>query len=89
VYTATLNAWTEWKLGRTAMGAEVREEGIYSTSLGREMDETQHFPVRGEHDVRYTKRDYRTNVSYFLEHDVMLAHWTFSAGVMAQRNTAS
>lgn len=89
VYTATLNAWTQWALGRTAMGAEVREEGIYSTSLGREMDETQWFPVRGEDDILYTKRDNRTNVSFFLEHNVVLRDWTLSAGVMAQRNTAA
>lgn len=89
VYTATLNAWTEWRLGRTAVGAEVREEGIYSTSLGREMDEALQFPVRGERDIRYTLRDNRTNVSYFLEHNAVVGRWTLSAGVMAQRNTAS
>lgn len=89
VYSATLNAWTEWRLGRTAVGAEVREEGIYSTSLGREMDIAMRFPVRGRPDILYTRRDNRTNVSYFLEHNAVVGRWTFSAGVMAQRNTAA
>ena len=34
VFTAAINAWTQWALGRTAFGAEVRNENIYSTNLG-------------------------------------------------------
>lgn len=89
VYTAGVNAWTSWALGRTAVGAEMREEGIYSTNLGRPMDASQHFAVPGEDGVFYTKHDSRTNMSYFVEHNVVLQQWTFSAGVMAQKNTAA
>ena len=39
VWTAGLNAWVPWKLGRTAFGAEVREEEIFSTNLGRPLTE--------------------------------------------------
>lgn len=87
VYTAQLGAWTSWCLGRTAVGAEVREEGIYSTNLGRPLDESQQFGVKGHDGILYTKHDSRTNVSYFAEHNVILDRWTISAGVMAQRNT--
>lgn len=89
VYTLGLNAWTAWALGRTAFGAELREEGIYSSNLGRPMDESQYFRVPGETDIFYTKHDSRTNMSYFIEHNVVLKQWTLSAGVMAQKNTAA
>lgn len=89
VYTAGINAWTQWALGRTAVGAEVREEGLYSTSLGYELDASQQFHVRGTDSINYTRHASRTNVSYFAEHNVVLNRWTLSAGVMAQRNTST
>ncbi len=87
VFVAGLGAWTDWSLGRTAVGAEVRQEGILSTSLGRPLDEAQQVPIRGE-TVRYTNRDNRTNMSYYAEHDVVWRGLTVSLGVMANRNTA-
>lgn len=87
VFTAGLSAWTDWALGRTAIGAELRQEGILSTTLGQPLDEAQLVPVRGE-DVRYTRRDNRTNISYYLEHNVAWRGLTASVGVMANRNTA-
>ncbi len=89
VFTAGLNAWTQWALGRTALGAELRQEGIYSSNLGRPMDSTQYFRVHGQRDSYYTRKDDRTNLSYFLEHTVLLRRWTLSAGLMAQRNTST
>ena len=83
-----LSALNAWRLGRTAIGAEIREEGIYSSSLGREMEPSLHFPVRGEEGIFYTRHDARTNVSYFMEHNVLLRRWTLSAGVIADRNTS-
>ena len=88
VFTASLNAWTQWALGRTAFGTELREESIYSTNLGRDMDEAQWVHIRGERGRYYSKHDDRTNVSYFLEHNVVWRHFTLSAGVMAERNNA-
>ena len=88
VYTASVNAWTKWKLGRTALGAEVREEEIFSTNLGRLLEEGQQPHIAGTPDGHYTKRDGRTNVSYYLEHNVVWRGLTVSAGVMAQRNSA-
>lgn len=88
VFTASLNAWTQWALGRTAFGTELREESIYSTNLGRDMDEAQWVHIRGEQGRYYSKHDDRTNVSYFLEHNVVWRHFTLSAGVMAERNNA-
>lgn len=88
VFTAGLNAWTDWKLGRTAFGAEIREEAIYSTNLGRPLAEGQQVAVAGEKGKMYTKHDDRTNVSYFLEHNLVWRWLTLSPGLMAVRNNA-
>lgn len=66
VYGVRLNGWFQWVAGRTAFGAELRQEGVASTSLG-------------DHD--------RSNISFNLEHNVLLRRWTVSAGVSAVMNT--
>ena len=88
VFAASLNAYTDWALGRTAVGAELREEVIYSTNLGRELTEEQWVSIAGQPGRSYNRRDDRTNLSYFLEHNVVWRQFTLSAGVMAERNNA-
>lgn len=88
VFAASLNAYTDWTLGRTAVGAELREEVIYSTNLGRELSEDQYVGIGGQPGRFYNRRDDRTNLSYFLEHNVVWRQFTLSAGVMAERNNA-
>lgn len=87
VYGLNLNAWTRWKLGKTAVGAEVRNEGILSTNLGRPMNNDS-VKAHGESDIFYKKKDNRTNISYYLEHDILLRQVTISLGLMANVNTA-
>lgn len=87
VYGVNLNAYFTTLIGKTSVGVEMREEGIYSTSLGRPMEEKQYVDVPWHYGRQYTKKDNRTNLSYYLEHDVILRKATFSAGVMANRNT--
>lgn len=86
VYGASLNARTEWALGTTSIGAELRNEGIHSTNLGRPLAEKDYVDIPG-HSGQYTHRDNRTNLCYFFEHDLVLRQWTFSAGIMANMNT--
>lgn len=88
VYGMNLNAHFKTLLGKTAFGAELRSEGILSTTLGKPLEEDQYVKVPGERDVVYTKKDNRTNVSYYLEHNILLRRWTLSMGVMANMNTA-
>lgn len=88
VFTASLSAWAEWALGRTAVGAELREETIYSTNLGREVAEEQYVSIPHENGRYYTRHDDRTNISYFLEHNIVWRNFTLSAGVMGERNNA-
>ena len=88
VTTLGLGAWTDWTAGRTAFGAEMREEAIYSSNLGRPLDSLKYVPIRGESGHWYDHHDRRTNVSYYLEHNIVLLQWTISAGVMAQHNSS-
>lgn len=88
VYGVTLNAYTDWLLGRTSAGGELRNEGILSTNLGRPLSDNQKENIPGHKDKQYVKKDNRTNIGYYLEHTVILNKWTFSAGILANLNTA-
>ena len=88
VYGLSVNAYTDWCLGRTAFGADVRQEGILSTNLGRPLEESEYVAVMGHDDKNYTKREQRTDVSYFIEHNFLLRDFTASLGVVANMNTA-
>ena len=88
VYGVSVNAYTDWRLGRTAFGADVRQEGILSTNLGRPLEESEYVSVAGHGDKNYTKREQRTDVSYFIEHNFLLRDFTASLGVVANMNTA-
>ncbi len=88
VYGARMSGYFNWWGGRTALGAELRQEGILSTSLGKDLEESQYEDVRGEDGIFYTRQDDRTNVSYNLEHNIILDRWTLSAGVLANMNTS-
>lgn len=81
-----LNSWFDWALGRTAFGAEMRNEDIISTTLGE--------PLAAPRPVHGTDRQYgvglnRTNISLYLEHNVVWQRLTVSAGFTAVRNTWS
>lgn len=90
VYGAGINSWIQTVLGKTAFGVEMRSEAIWSTNLGRKLEESEYRDLAG-HDAtdarKYTCHDQRTNISAFLEHDILLRQWTFSLGVLANHNT--
>lgn len=81
-----LNAWFDWVLGRTAFGAEMRNEDIVSTTLGEPLDNPRHIHGTG---LDYTVGLNRTNISLYLEHNVTIGRFTASAGFTAVRNTWS
>lgn len=90
-WATSINSWFESKLGKTSFGVEMRSEGIYSTKLGKAMEETEYFNTRGKDGVdtvQYKFSSNRTNMSAFLEHNVLLRKWTISAGLLANMNTA-
>lgn len=88
VYGANLNAHFSSLIGKTALGAEFRNEGILSTNLGKPLPKDQEVKIAGQKDLYYTHKDNRTNISYYLEHNILLDKFTASLGVMANMNTA-
>lgn len=84
VYGVNLNSYFDWALGRTALSAELRNEDLVSTTLGEKLDNPKH--------VHNTSRDYtnglnRTNISFALEHNILLERFTLSAGLVAVKNS--
>ena len=78
VFGVHLNSYFDWLLGRTALGAEFRNEDIVSGNLGE--------PLHQPHDnYRYGLN--RTNLSFHLEHNILLHRFTLSAGFIAVKNT--
>ena len=80
VFGINLNSYFDWLLGRTAFGAEFRNEDIVSTNLGE--------PLHHPHD-HYRVGLNRSNLSFHLEHNVLLRRFTLSAGLVAVKNTWS
>ena len=86
VHGARVTAGVRWCAGQTTLGADVREEGIYSTALGKPLQHKSDHKVPGE-DLYYTHHDSRTNISFNAEHTLVLPRFTASAGVLANYNT--
>ena len=80
VFGLNLNSWFDWTLGRTAFGAEFRNEDIVSGNLGE--------PLNSPHG-NYQFGLNRTNLSFHLEHNILLSRFTLSAGFIAIKNTWS
>ena len=86
VYGISLNSWFDWKAGRTAFGAELRNEDLVSSNLGE--------PLIRPHHINGTDRDYilgvnRTNITAHLEHNILLNRLTLSAGFVAAKSSWS
>ena len=84
VFGLQLNSHFDWQAGRTAFGAEVRNENLLSGNLGE--------PLMRPHHIHGTNRDYtlglnRTNISAYLEHNLLLSNLTVSAGLVVVKNT--
>ena len=87
-YGIKAGGYVNWWAGKTALGAELRQEGILSTNLGRDLDSAQFVKARHGDGALYTRQDDRTTVSYNLEHNILLSHWTISAGLLASMTTS-
>ena len=86
VYGVNLNNYIQTFLGKTAFGAEFRNEGVRSTSLGEPLNSPVKVPGA---DADFTLGLNRTNLSFHLEHNIVLRHFTLSAGVIAVKNTGN
>lgn len=86
VYGVNLNNYIQTFLGKTAFGAEFRNEGVRSTSLGEPLNSPVKVPGA---DTDFTLGLNRTNLSFYLEHNIVLRRFTLSAGVIAVKNTGN
>ena len=86
VFGVNLNGYLDWKAGRTAFGAEMREEDLVSGNLGEKLTRIHH--IHGT-DRNYTNGINRTNVQFILEHNILLRKFTLSMGITAVKNSWS
>ena len=86
VYGVSVSSYFDWAPGRTAFGAELRNEDLVSGNLGEPLAQTHH--IKGT-DRDYTLGVNRTNISGYMEHNVLLKDVTLSAGLVAVKNTWS
>jgi len=86
VYGANIDATIDWLGGKTAVGAELRNENILSNVLGTDLATKRKVPFAD--DAYFTKSASRTNVSYFIEHDILTKRFTLSAGLLANYNSS-
>lgn len=85
VIGANINAVINSPFGKTAIGADLRSESIWSNVLGFDMNDTLKAP--GEKDGFFTKKHNRTNTSFFIEQSYTLKQLSVSAGLMANLNS--
>ena len=78
VFGINLNSYFDWIAGRTAFGAEFRNEDIVSSNLGE--------PLNNPYG-HYKYGLNRSNLSFHLEHNILLRRFTLSAGFVAVKNT--
>lgn len=84
VFGVNLNSYFDWIAGRTAFGAEIRNEDLVSGNLGELLSHPK--PIHGT-DRLYTNGLNRTNISFVLEHNILLERFTLSMGFVAVKNT--
>ena len=84
VFGINLNSYIDWSLGKTAFGAEFRNEDLVSGNLGEPLNHL--LPIHGT-DRQYTLGLNRSNLSFHLEHNILLSNFTLSAGLVAVKNT--
>lgn len=81
VFGSKLDAWISSKFGKTAFGAEIRSENIWSNVLGNAL--ASPIKVPGESGQFFTKSYSRTTISYFAEHSFYFKNLAVSAGAMS------
>ena len=84
VHGVNLNAYFDWRFGRTAFAAELRQEELVSTNLGEKLERNHH--IHGT-NLDYTHGINRTNLQFVLEHNIILSRFTLSAGIVAVKNS--
>jgi iron complex outermembrane receptor protein len=91
VFGININSWFDWQLGRTAVGAEFRNEDIVSSNLGEPLQSLQAVksqePTSNSPKYKYGLN--RSQLSFHAEHNILLKRLTISAGFIAIKNTGN
>ena len=82
---ADVNAYYISKLGKTALGAEVRREDILSNVLGDKLNDT--ITYKGISWGYFDHKKIRDNMNVFVEHVFTLKQFSASAGLLANSTT--
>ncbi|GAO30497.1 TonB-dependent receptor [Geofilum rubicundum] len=82
---ANVNASTDWALGTTSVGGEVRGEAVWSNVLGLPLDEPMDVP--GEPEGQFTRYFHRGNISLFGEHNFRVGRLNVSGGLLMNRHS--
>ncbi|WP_430931814.1 TonB-dependent receptor [Saccharicrinis sp. 156] len=86
VVGANINTVINSSIGKTAIGADLRSESIWSNVLGTALTDTL-WNIPGEEVGFFTKNYNRTNTSFFVEHSYTYNRISVSAGIMANLNS--
>ena len=89
VFGINLNSYFDWQWGRTALGAEFRNEDIVSSNLGEPLQSVQaaNSQELTANSPKYKYGLNRSNLSFHAEHNILLKRFTLSAGFIAVKNT--
>ncbi len=89
VFGINLNSYFDWQWGRTALGAEFRNEDIISSNLGEPLQSVQaaNSQQLTANSPKYKYGLNRSNLSFHAEHNILLKRFTLSAGFIAVKNT--
>ena len=81
---ASFNANINWLMGKSSIGADISKETIWSTAYGADQPEETWKEIKGT-ERRLSRKASRTNTNLFAEHNILLRHWTISAGQTAEK----
>lgn len=85
VIGANFNSYYNWMGGKTSIGADIKNDAIWSNTLGYEMNDTLKIP--NEEGGKFTKKYSRANASLYLEHSVTRGKNSFSVGLLSNWNS--
>jgi len=86
VFGGNLNFTIPSKFGKSSVGADVRSEMIWSSSMGDLL--ISPIDVPGEKDAKFIKSYTRTNSSLFIEHQVLIGQLSMSGGLLINHNSS-
>lgn len=84
VFGVHVGGYFQTVLGKTSVGAEMRNEDLISTNMGDSLRTPK--PIHGTERLYYRGLK-RTNMSAHIEHNVRWGGFSLSAGVMMTKNT--